>query len=275
MAFDGTQPTTETYQTEEIPIPDMFRTEAPLVERNVRFDYLFTNHLEDPPADESQFFTEVSYAFTEQFGLIFAAPYLARDNFEAPNASGFGDVSAGLRYVLLGSGQQDRFKVALGFNVAAPTGDEDEELGEGQAVLEPELLTQYVFENGYFAQLQLSLGIPTESGNTTEFECNSGVGYLFQQINAEYFAYPAVIAELNGFSGVGGEDAGVTILDATTGLRWSMGKKLIAGVGASVPLTSERDFEAQFIFSLIYRYGVEPGEAVSSGTTAPTSRAYY
>jgi len=254
----------------------MFRTEAPLVERNVRFDYRFANHLQEPPADESQFFAEISYSFTEKFGLIFSVPYLIHDNFIEPNASGFSDLAVGARYVAVGSEQQALFKMAYALNVFVPTGDEDRDLGEGQAVLEPELLTQWILTDQSFAQLQLALGIPTVSGHTTEFEYNAGLGYVFKDVSTcDCFAYPTAIFEINGFTGLGGVEAGTSILDFTTGLRWSVGQKTFAGIGASIPLTGPREFETQFLFSLIYRYGVEPGVPVATGSGAPSSRAYF
>lgn len=265
-----------TITQEEVPVPDMFRTEGPFVERNVRFDYQFSNNLREPPADESLLFTEVSYNFTEQFGIVIAAPYVLRDDFTGTDVSGFGDLAVGARYVCVGSEQTDLFKLALALNVLSPTGNEQLELGEGQAVLEPELLTQFILTDRAFANLQLGLGIPTENARTTEFEYNMGFGYVFQEFDGpSYFSYPTLIAEVNGLTGVGGVDAGTTLVDLTAGLRWSIGDKTIAGLAASFPVTGPRDFETQFIFSLIYRYGVEPGVQVPRGIGAQSSRAYF
>ena len=272
--FDGAERVVT--ETEQVPVPDMFRTEAPLVERNVRFDYSFANHLHEPPADESQFFTELSYAFTEKFGVIVSAPYLIRDNFDASEESGFGDLGAGVRYVAIGSQQGALFKAAVGFNVLAPTGDEVRDLGEGQAELEPELLTQALLTDEAFAQFQLGVGIPTESGGTTELGYNTGLGYVFKDFSdLPLFSYPTVMAEANCFTGVGGAEAGVTVVDLTPGLRWSVGEKTFAGFGVSVPVTGPRELETLFIFSLIYRYGVERGEPAATGVGAPSSRAYF
>lgn len=263
-------------ETEEIPVPDMFRTEAPLVERNIRFDYLYSHHLHEPLANESQFFTEVSYSFTERFGILFSAPYLIQDHFDGSQEDGFGDIAAGARYVVLGSEQEQPFKLALGFNVFAPTGAVARELGEGQTYLEPELLTQFILTDQTFSQLQLSLGVPTADGGTTEFEYNTGVGYVFKNSpKTTLFSYPTLIAEVLGATGIGGAEAGTSILDVAGGLRWTVGEKMFAGFGVSVPVTNQREFETQYIFSLIYRYGVDPGTPVSSGVGAPSSRAYF
>ena len=101
----------------EAEIPDLFRMEAPFVERNFRLDYIFTNDLEEPEADESQFFGELSYSFTERLRVIVAAPYLLRDNQTTDDESGVGDLETGLRFVALGYDPTAQFKLALGFNV--------------------------------------------------------------------------------------------------------------------------------------------------------------
>jgi len=275
-AARGYESSEELADEEEVPVPDMFRTEAPLVERNFRVDYLFANGLHEPPADESQFFAEFSYSFTERFGVLLSAPYIIRDNFDVSNESGFSDLAVGARYVAIGSEQAARFKAALAFNVFAPTGDESRELGEGHAILEPELLTQALLSDRSFAQFQLGVGIPTDNGRTTEFSYNSGLGYVFKEFpNHPLLSYPTPIFEVNGFTGVGGQEAGLTIIDVTPGLRWTIGEKTFAGFGASVPVTGPRELETLFIFSLIYRYGVEPGVPVPTGAGSPTSRAYF
>lgn len=264
-------------EEEKAPIPDMFRTEAPLVERNIRFDYRFSNHLYEPLADQSEFATEISYSFNEQFGLLFSAPYLSRDDFGGADVSGFGDIAAGARYVAIGSDEEAEFKLAFGLNVVSPTGNEAEELGEGFVILEPELLTLFILTDRSFAQGQLSLGIPTVTGETTELEYNSGLGYVFKDFpKSDLVAYPTLVLELNGFTGIGGEEAGTTILDVTNGLRWWIGKKMFAGVGASFPITGQREFESQFIFSLVYLYGEEEDETkVTPSFGAPTSRGVF
>lgn len=257
----------------EIPIPDLFRTEAPFVERNFRLDYLGNHHLQEPLADESQFFSEVSYSFNEQLGIVFSAPLHIRNNFGTANTSGFGDVEAGVRYVLLSLEDGDPFQLAFGFNVLAPTGNVTRELGIGHAVIEPEVLFLHKVTETTFVQGQLSVGAPTAgAGRTTEFGYNIGIGHVFRDIAyGDYFKFPTAVLEANGETGIGGMAAGESILDLTPGLRWTVGSKMFAGVGMSIPVTQDRQFEQQFIFSLIYRYG-KPDE---EGIDPTSSRAFF
>lgn len=256
-----------------VPIPDLFRTEAPFVERNFRIDYLGTNSLTEPVADQSEFAAELSYSFTERFGMIVGVPVLMRDNLDEPDASGFGDLNAGLRYVALGYENSDPFKLALGLNVLAPTGDAGRSLGEGQTFIEPEVLLFQKLGARTFVQGQFSLGIPTAGGDASkEFGWNLGMGHVFVDFtSSRWFKFPTPILELNGATGLGGEDAGTTVLDITPGLRWTIGSRAFGGVGMSVPLTGSREFDTQFIFSLIYRYG--PAEESAPDPTS--SRAYF
>lgn len=260
-------------ESSDIPIPDLFRTEAPFVERNFRLDYLSTNNLQEPPADESQLFGEVSYSFTDRLGILVAAPYVIRDNVTDPDTSGFADMEAGVRYVLVGYENRDPFKLALGVNVLAPTGDANRELGEGQTFIEPEvLLFQRVADQTFF-QAQFSLGIPTGGEDaSTEFGWNLGLGYVYTDVAiSQYFKFPTAVVELNGETLFGGVDADTTVLDVTPGLRWSIGSRAYGGVALSVPVTGPREFDTQFIFSLIYRYGPVDEE----GIDATSSRAYF
>ena len=261
------------YVKTKIVLPDLFRTEAPFVERNVRFDYLAIHHLQEPFANEDQLFTEVSYSFTERLGVVFSAPVHIRDNFGAPDASGVGDVEVGVRYVWMSYEDRDPIQFAFGFNVEAPTGDEDRELGEGHAVLEPEILFLYKITEPTFVQGQLSVGVPTAgAGRTTEFGYNLAIGHVFVDIDhGDYFKFPTAVLELNGEAGLGGMEAGESVVDLTAGLRWAMGSKMFAGVGMSFPVTKDRHFEHQFIFSLIYRYG----PADEQGVDNTSSRVYF
>lgn len=256
-----------------IPIPDLFRTEAPFVERNARFDYLATNRLHEPPADESQFFTEVSYSFTDQFGVIFAAPLLIRDNLVGDDTSGFGDLEAGVRYVFFGAENEAPTKMAFGLNVLTPTGDSDRELGEGLSILEPQFLYfRRVAEQAFF-QSQFSVGVPlTRHDESTEFGWNLGLGYVFvDYAYSDYLKFPTAVIEFNGQSLLGGADAGRSALDITPGLRWSVGSRAYAGIALSVPVMRDREFETQFILSFIYRYGPVDQEGVDS----TSSRAFF
>lgn len=256
-----------------IPIPDLFRTEAPFVERNYRIDYLGSNGLQEPVGDESQFASELTYSFTDRFGVVLAAPLTTRSNLDEPDASGFGDLTAGVRYVFIGYENEDPFKLALGLNVLTPTGDVNRNLGAGQTFLEPELLMFQKLGKQAFMQSQFGLGIPTRGDNTsTDFSWNLGMGYVFTEIAvSQLFKFPTAVVELNGATGLGGSDAGMTVVDFTPGLRWSIRSRAFGGVAMSVPLSSAKEFETQLILSLIYRYG-----PVDEERPDPTSsRAYF
>lgn len=272
---DGSVRYTDVEVAEEIPVPDLFRMEAPFVERNLRMDYLATNNLEGDPLDESRFFAELSYSFSERFGLVFAAPYLIRDDEFGPDPSGFGDLEIGARFVALGSESEDAFRVALGLNVLIPTGDESRGLGEGVSVIEPEILLFQMLADSTFAQAQLSLGIPTGGvGKSNELGYSFGIGHVLRDLSTpEWFKYPTLTLELNGGSLVGGIGAGETVIDITPGLRWSITKWGFGGIACSAPLTDTLEFDYQLIVSFIYRYGVDAEDP--TGAVANSSRPTF
>ena len=263
----------ETVSAGEVPIPDLFRMEAPFVERNFRLDYLYTNHLREPEANESQFFGELRYSFTERLGILISSPLLIRNNLVDEDATGFGDLETGVRYVAIGYEEEDTFKMAFGLNVISPTGNEERELGEGTTFLEPEVLMLQKLPRDSFFQTQLALETPTESGQATVFGYSFGFGRVHKSSNNNWFRNPTPTIELNCETGIGGIDAGMSIVDLTPGLRWMIGGKTFAGVALSVPLASEREFETQYILSLIHQYGREQPSASSAG--APSSRAAF
>lgn len=258
--------------TTAVPIPDLFRTEAPFVERNFRIDYVGSGGLSEPVGDESAFVSELSYSFTDRFGVILGAPLVARNNLSDPDATGFGDLNAGVRYVAIGAENEAKFKLAWGLNVLTPTGDHDRNLGEGQTFIEPELLMFRKLGERSFVQSQFGFGLPARGGSSTnEFVWNIGAGHVFTDFaTSQLFKFPTTVVELNGLSGLNGEDAG-TVVDFTTGLRWSIGSRAFGGVGLSVPLSETKNFESQLILSLIYRYG--PVEQERPDPTS--SRAFF
>jgi hypothetical protein len=70
-----------------------------------------------------------AYGLTDNLELDVSAPIIYLQNAVQPNAAGYGDTSAGVKYQLREDAR--RPAVALAFSVQAPTGDADRDMGSG------------------------------------------------------------------------------------------------------------------------------------------------
>lgn len=242
-------------EEEHIHPPEFFRTEHAFLERSVRLDYLSSNHVEagEGRANDSRFVTEVNYAFTNWFGVVFDVPYAFLDRFEESNTSGFGDIEAGVRYVVLGYNERSPFKLTAGLNVTAPTGSTSRSLGEGRTSLEPVLLVYQQLTETTFLQSSFGYEFGVGGGGEdtrNEFRYNVGLAHVFNDIKSPLFSFPAPVLELNGAT----SDRGETVVELTPGIRWQVGRRGLTGVAYSFPVTDRREFNGQFIFSFIYHF---------------------
>ena len=73
--------------------------------------------------------TRVDYGAVDKLEIEFSAPVIYLQNAAEPNAGGYGDTQAGIKYQV----REDAHgpAVALGFSVQAPTGDADRDIGSG------------------------------------------------------------------------------------------------------------------------------------------------
>lgn len=243
--------------------PDMFVTEGAFVETGFRLDFLNSHLLSPAIRNEATFHGEFSYQLTNRIGVAIAAPYSFLDRVDEANTSGFGDLEVGARFVLIGPDEDDAFKVALGLNVVAPTGAASRDLGEGHTIFEPRLL--FFQKVGSRTFLQSNIGFEIGLGSEAEraFGYSLGAGHVFGDGRSYWFKYPTPIIEIDGHALLSGEDSGASVVNLTTGLRWQFGnsKKNFAGVAFRVPLTRERDFDSQVIFSFVRVFGAEEPEA--------------
>ena len=114
---------------------DAFFTENAYVERKIRPDFAFAT---GPEGDRLLGNLEVEWALFPPLSLIVHAPFQHLRPDAGDTQTGIGDVSVGAKYALVND--RARFILAIGSDVALPTGDEARGLGAGHAALAPFLL---------------------------------------------------------------------------------------------------------------------------------------
>ncbi len=102
---------------------------------------LSASFFDDEEAESTQMRAEFFYGVTDRFRVSAEVPYLFRDPKEADEdlANGFGDIEIGFLYNLAGAGEDDPAVVSAALEVGFPTGNEKDELGEGEVEWEPSM----------------------------------------------------------------------------------------------------------------------------------------
>jgi len=112
------------YSTEDA---DVARPRSVKLSVGAEFDAL---RPEDTDHDrQTTVLTRVNYGALDKLEIEFSAPVIYLRNSAEPNAGGYGDTQAGIKYQI----REDAHgpAVALAFSVQAPTGDADRDIGSG------------------------------------------------------------------------------------------------------------------------------------------------
>ncbi len=130
----------------------------------------------------NKFVYEKRFGARNQVELI--VPYGWRDVEQAAGGSsrahGIGDVAVGVKRVLHHSIDRGSIFSVTG-EVIFPTGDEDDGLGKGTAVVEPFLTWGRLLSDDAFLQVQFGAEFPTESGHDDEAFLRTVVGKSYTQ----------------------------------------------------------------------------------------------
>ncbi len=106
---------------------------------------LSSEHLQSGESHSTDLILEFEYGLTDSFQVSLEIPYGLIDAKEVgeSDVDGIGDIGAGAMWNFL---NEAGFVVSAAVEVNFPTGDENDELGEGEAEVEPMLLAVIVFD---------------------------------------------------------------------------------------------------------------------------------
>jgi hypothetical protein len=211
---------------------------------------------------------------TASFSAFVETPYREIDPTAAaisPNpgltASGFGDITAGTKSLLLDC---ELLQLALEFKTFIPAGNFSHGLGTGHVSLEPSILFSLKLSSEMYAQGQLSYWIPIAGdplyqGNV--FHCHFSLNRKICKITDNVFIVGT--AEVNEWSPLGGNYTGTDFLfngqplaiSATTamvsvgpGVRLYVCDNYDIGVGSAFALTGDRWAKEEFHVEFRWRF---------------------
>lgn len=199
----------------------LFLMDTAFVQERGRFQASLQGSFLTSPAERSgQTGVEIEYGITDRLQAALELPLAWNDSEEEEgNASGLGDIEAGLLWRVTEAGAPITF--SLGAEVAFPTGDEDQELGEGEFVFGPA------------ASVAARLGrvvLHGSAGFEISDEDESPFFGLAAELPVDDFS---LITELTW---EGDRDAEVYL---TPGVSWRFAEDWAAGVGTPIGLTDD------------------------------------
>jgi hypothetical protein len=212
--------------------------ESPLPETKLALKYHFTDGDE---GTEHEAEIELEYAFTQNFSIEAVVPYVFVNPDEGSSENGLSD--AILAFKLASYEWVDRqILPAVGVEVILPTGDEEKGIGSDHVIeLEPFLRVGYW--NGPFEFIAtVGVGIPFNQTDEEDAEEDFEVVY---GVSALYHVAPSLqaLVELHGESVFGDEDESALYISPGVTFQPLEDKSINVGLGATLPLTDDRDFD--------------------------------
>ncbi|HEY0008766.1 MAG TPA: transporter [Tepidisphaeraceae bacterium] len=212
--------------------------ESPLPETKLRVNYSFSDG-----GDESAHVAEIEaeYAFTQNFSIEAVLPYVFLNPDDGASENGLGDSIIAFKFASYAWIDQ-RVLPAVGFEVILPTADEEKGLGSDH-VVELEPFFRIGYWSGPFEFIgSVSVGIPLNQTDEESEEEDFALGY---GVSVLYHAAPSLqaLVEFHGESVYGAEDVHAFYISPGATFQPFADKSINVGVGATLPVTDDRDFD--------------------------------
>jgi len=224
--------------------------ESPSPDTKVRLDYFFSH---DNEADEDTIRAELEYAFARWGSIELNLPYAFVDSDEGAGTSGVGNIDVGLK---LACYCFEEYGVLLGggIELVLPTGDDNKGIGSNNE-LEVEPFIDVGFKIDRFEIVGfLAFGIPTNESEDEKDGVDLELGY---NLSLMYHLADQLklLLEIDGEAIVSGEE-NESIMNITPGVKvkpWH-DTPLEMGVGVRLPITDDKEFDLQTVFSVFYHF---------------------
>ncbi len=226
--------------------------ESPSPDTKLRIDYDYRRETGEEKAYRHTLRLEGEYAFRPWLSVEIDVPYTFRDPDDGPSRRNFDTVEVALKlasFVL----EERGLLLGGGLELGLPTGDDSKGIGSDETLeVEPFL------DFGYrYRQLEtvgfLEFGIPTNTsgGEEPDLELGWNVAFL-------YHVTPRIegLLEFDSEHVFGGEEDGNTVVNITPGLKVApfASRNFEIGAGASLPITSDEEFDVRATFSIFYHF---------------------
>lgn len=226
--------------------------ESPSPDTKVRFDYFFRNmDSEDEKTRESTIRFEGEYAFHRAVSIEVNIPYVFHGPDGGSHKSNLGNLELALKFANLAF-SENGLLLGSGIEFGIPTGNDEEGIGSDHIVeIEPFLNLGYKLK-----QLEVvaftAFGIPTNLKNGEE-----AANELNYTISLLYHFMPRLqgLLEFDGKAALNGEEE-PAVINITPGVKVSPfpESNLRMGLAVSLPLSSNKEFDAQALMSIFYHF---------------------
>lgn len=229
--------------------------ESPTPDTKVRFDYFFAREpggQESPGGDRHTMRFEAEYAFVPWLSVEIDVPYTFFDLNDGRNFSHVDELSLALKYANFTFADRG-LVLGGGIEAGLPTGDEEKGIGSDHILnIEPFLDLGFKKDALEFVGF-LSFGVPLNENGTNESDLELG-----WHASALYHWTDRIeaILEFNGNHVFGGEEDGQNAVYVTPGFKFQPfdSPNLQVGLGVSLPVTDDREFDVQTVFSVFYHF---------------------
>jgi len=244
------------------PLVHLFLLEPAALHRDLFLDYRIGNNVEGS-TDEMELEIELEWALTKRFGFIIEVPYLGLDPAADPNTSGFGDIAVAGRALLI---DDPTFQLSANLEVEMATGDVNRGLGRGETAISPTISTWHDLGNWVTLHSQFGPEIGLDSGDA-EFIYALAITKSFQgpvlfdshEHSHRYHdegplhhfepGFTTLILELNGASGLSGEEDGMTFFELIPGIAYTPKEHIELRFGVRFPIFSPERLDSQYLLT--------------------------
>ena len=222
---------------------DAFFTENAYLERKIRPDFSFAS---GEALDRYTVQVEVEWALLRNVAAIVHAPVHRLVPAVGRSETGLGDVSIGLKVAPIND--RRRFILALGSDLALPTGDEDRGLGEGHASAAPFALAWVPFgsERRWLLQLGSHVELPLASGHEKHAELGAALSWT-SSLGLTPIVEGLVTAPLEG---------GRPSWAVAPEFRWEVAEGWELGAAVRVPVGGPREEDYRLAAGFIHHFAL-------------------
>jgi len=230
--------------------------ESPTPDTKIRFDYSFSNgkpgREESPSGDLHTFRAEFEYAFASWLSIEVDVPYSLLSADTGSDQDQFNTVEVALKYANFSLAEKN-LVFGGGIELGLPTGKDEEGIGSDHILdVEPFVDFGYKIDSLEIVGFT-SFGIPTNEGaeNETDLELGWNLSFLYHATESI-----EAILEFDGTSAFDGEEDGFASANVTPGVKFQPfdDPNFEVGLGLSIPLAQDRDFDVQPILSIFYHF---------------------
>lgn len=233
-------------------IPDLAHplvAESPTPDTEFRFEYIITD---TGSADELEINPEGEFSLMPGVSIEVDVPYKFRDPSDGSSSQDNLDVAE--IALKLAKGMSATSLLGGGLELELPTGDDGKGIGSNNELIVKPFVDGGFIEGAFEYIGFFGLEFPLNQDSLTESEKDLGLEY---NLAMAYWFKPGLrgIFELDGEIVLIGDD-NEGVINASWGVIGSpiKGMPLEVGIGMSAPITTDRDFDQRWIFSLLYQF---------------------